>query len=68
MTEEVKDLVYRETTKEVLSQTARDLGMQDLQHSGYQPAPGRNHQRGRILPGHLDLSAAAANLSLRHSW
>jgi len=34
MTEEIKDLVYRETTKEVLGQTARDLGMQSLGRSG----------------------------------
>jgi type II secretory ATPase GspE/PulE/Tfp pilus assembly ATPase PilB-like protein len=34
MSEEVKDLIYRETTKEVLGQTARDLGMQSLRQSG----------------------------------
>jgi len=33
MSEEVKDLIYRETTKEVLGQTARDLGMQSLRQS-----------------------------------
>jgi type II secretory ATPase GspE/PulE/Tfp pilus assembly ATPase PilB-like protein len=34
MSEEVKDLVFRETTREVLAQVARDLGMQTLRHSG----------------------------------
>ncbi|MCK4300207.1 MAG: Flp pilus assembly complex ATPase component TadA [Planctomycetes bacterium] len=34
MTEEIKDLIFRETTKEVLSQVARDLGMQTLRQSG----------------------------------
>ena len=32
--EEIKDLVFRETTKEVLAQVARDLGMQSLRQSG----------------------------------
>lgn len=34
MSEEIKDLVFRETTKEVLAQVARDLGMQTLRQSG----------------------------------
>jgi len=34
MTEEIKDLVFRETTKEVLAQVARDVGMQTLRQSG----------------------------------
>ncbi len=34
MSEEIKDLVFRETVKEVLAQVARDLGLQTLSQSG----------------------------------
>jgi len=34
VSEEIKDLIFRETTTEVLAQVARDVGMQTLRQSG----------------------------------